>query len=34
MSGNFPNDVESMYDAAAENLGLPEGLAEKIKSAT
>lgn len=31
MSGNFLKDVESMYDTAAENLGLPEGLAEKIK---
>ena len=31
MSGNFLKDVESMYDAAAGNLGLPEGLAEKIK---
>lgn len=31
MSGNFLKDIESMYDDAAANLDLPEGLAEKIK---
>ncbi len=29
MSDNFLKDVESMYDTAAENLGLPEGPAEE-----
>ena len=31
MSADFLKDVEAIYDTAAQNLSLPDGLAEKIK---